>query len=400
MLNSSLTRRSFVGAAAASTTVLRSLGANDKINVGLVGVGNRGSAHLRDLTALKDLNISIAGICDVYRVNREKAAAAVEAGFGSKPKTTTDYREMLSWKDIDAIVIATPDFTHPIILKAAVEAGKDAYIEKPFAVNFADAKAAYFAVKKSKQIVQAGTQRRSDPYLMAACKQVRAGKLGQLTRVEFGVNFQEPRWKRPKETVDPADVDWKMFQMGRLDQGFDQHLFREWQLCAGETTNGIPGLWMSHYIDQVPWFTEDPYPSSAVTAGGVYLWKDGRKTSDVLYTLLEYPKGFLVSFEMTLTNGAGDRNTWYGTLGTLDCETHSMSGKGSKMKGKIKEEIQLQPETTDTHMHNFLECIRSRQTPRADVQAGFSHAVADIMTAEALAKGRTMRFDPVKLEIV
>ena len=399
MTNSSLSRRTFVGAAAASATVLRSLGANDKINIGLVGVGTRGSVHVKDLIALKDLNIAIAGICDVWRVNREKAAAAVEAGFGAKPKTTTDYREMLSWKDIDAVVIATPDFTHPIILKAAVEAGKDAYVEKPFAVNLADAKAAYFAVKKSKQVVQAGTQKRSDPYLMAAAKQVRAGKLGQVTRIEFAVNFQEPRWKRPGK-VDPADVDWKMFQMGRIKEGFDQHLFREWQLVAGETTNGIPGLWMSHFIDLVPWFMEDPYPAGAVSNGGVYLWKDGRKTSDVFQALLDYPKGFLVSFEMGLTNGAANRNLWYGTLGTLDCDEHLISGEGSKMKDKIKGEIELKPETTDSHMHNFLECIRSRQTPRADVQAGFSHAVADIMAAEAMAKGRRMRFDPAKLEIV
>ena len=408
MTNSSLTRRTFVSAAAGSTTVLRSLGANNKVNIGLIGIGGRGSVHVKDLIALKDLNITIAGVCDVWRVNREKAVAAVEAGFGAKPKTTTDYREMLNWKDIDAVVIATPDFTHPIILKAAVEAGKDAYVEKPFAVNLADAKAAYFAVKKSKQVVQAGSQRRSDPYLMAAAKQVRAGRLGQLTRIEFGVNFQEPRWKRSNETVNPADVDWKMFQMGRIGKGFDQRLFREWQLFAGETTNGIPGLWMSHFIDLVPWFTEDPYPAGAVSNGGVYLWKDGRKTTDVFYTLLDYPKGFLVSFEMSLTNSGGDRCLWYGTLGTLDCEqrvsdgkgSSVMSGEGSNMKDKIKDKVELTPETTDSHMQNFLECIRSRQTPRADVQAGFSHAVAGIMTAEALAKGRRMRFDPVKLEII
>ena len=400
MTNSSLTRRTFVGAAAASTTVLRSLGANNKINIGLVGAGTRGSAHIKDLIALKDLNITIAGVCDVWRVNREKAAAAVEAGFGARPKTTTDYREMLSWKDIDAVVIATPDFSHPIILKAAVEAGKDAYVEKPFGTNLADVKAAYFAVKNSKQVVQCGTQKRSDPYLMTAAKHVRAGRLGQVSRIEFAVSFQEPRWRRPKETVDPADVDWKMFQMGRINRGFDQRLFREWQLFSDETTNGIPGLWMSHFIDLVPWFMEDPYPAGAVSNGGVYLWKDGRKTSDTFYTLLDYPKGFMVAFSMNLTNAAGNRNLWFGTLGTLDCDKRVISGEGSKMKDKIKGAIELKPETTDSHMQNFLECIRSRQTPRADVQAGFSHAVADIMSAEALAKGRRMRFDPAKLEIL
>jgi predicted dehydrogenase len=399
MTNSSLTRRSFVGAAA-STTALRSFGANNKISIGLIGAGGRGTNHINDLIKLKDLNVAITAICDVWRVNREKAAAAVEKGFGAKPKTTTDYRELVNWKDIDAVVIATPDFSHPIILKAAVEAGKDAYVEKPFGTSFADVKAAYLAVKKSKQVVQVGTQRRSDGLLMAAAKEVRAGTLGKVTRIEFAVGFQEPRWKRSTDQVKPADIDWKMFQMGRIERGFDPRLFREWQLFAGETTNGIPGLWMSHFIDLAHWFMEDPYPAGVVSNGGVYLWKDGRKTADVFYTLLDYPKDFLVLFSMSLTNSAGNRNLWFGTRGTLDCDKHVISGEGSKMKDKIQNEIKLAPETTDSHMHNFLECIRSRQTPRADVQAGFSHAVAGIMSAEALAKGRKMRFDAKKLEII
>jgi predicted dehydrogenase len=399
MTTPSLTRRAFVGAAA-SATAMRSFGANNQIRIGLIGAGGRGTSHINDLIKLKDLNVTIAAICDVWRVNREKAADRVEKGFGAKPKTTTDYRELMNWKDIDAVIIATPDFAHPIILKAAVEAGKDAYVEKPFGTTFADVKAAYLAVKKSKQVVQCGTQRRSDPLLMAAQKQVRAGVLGKVTRIELQVAFQEPRWKRATEKIDPADIDWKMFQMGRIDRGFDQRLFREWQLFNGETTNGIPGLWMSHFIDLVPWFMDDPYPAGAVSNGGVYYWKDGRKTSDVFYSLLDYPKDFLVQFSMALTNSAGNRNLWYGTLGTLDADASTISGEGSKMKDKIKEIIKLQPEVTDSHMQNFLECIRSRGTPRASVQAGFSHAVADIMSAEALAKGRRMRFDPAKLEII
>ena len=105
-------------------------------------------------------------------------------------------------------------------------------------------------------------------------------------------------------------------------------------------------------------------------------------------------------FEMNLANGADNRNLWYGTRGMLDADKHLISGAGGGPKDKIQSEIKLQGEKTDSHMKNFLECIRSRQTPRADVQAGFSHAVADIMAAQALAKGRRMRFDPDKLEII
>jgi len=394
----SVTRRGFMAAGAASS-LGRAPGANDRIQIGLVGTGGRGGNHITDLIKLKDLNIAVTGVCDVWRVNREKAAAAIEKGFGAKPKATTDYREMLSWKDVDAVVIATPDFSHPIILKAAVEAGKDAYVEKPFGTTFADVKAAYVAVEKSRQVVQVGTQKRSDPLFMGAAKLVQAGKLGKVTRVEFEVAFQQPRWKRPPENIAPTDIDWKMFQMGRIDRGFDPRLFREWQLF-GETTNGIPGLWMSHFIDLVPWYLGDPYPAGAVSNGGVYLWKDGRKTSDVFYSLLDYPKDFLVMFSMNLANSAGTRTNWHGTLGTLDCEKFVLSGEGSQMPDKVRGEVKVQPETTDSHMQNFLECVRSRQAPRADVQAGFSHAVAGIMASEALAKGRRMRFDRERLEIV
>jgi predicted dehydrogenase len=399
MLDPSLSRRAFVASSAAAAA--RVLGANDRINLGLIGTGGRGTDHIRDLIRRKDLNIAITATCDTYRTNREKGAALVAQGFGAKPRTTTDYRELLSWKEVDAVIIATPDFGHPIILQAALAVGKDAYVEKPFATTFADGKAAYLAARAAaNRVVAVGTQRRSDGQYMAAAQQVRDGALGKVTRVEFAMNFQAPRWKRAPESIDAADVDWKNFQLGRIERPFDARLLREWQLFAGETTNGIPGLWMSHFIDLVPWFLGDPYPLGVVSNGGVYLWKDGRKTSDVFYTLLEYPSGFMVMFSMSLTNSAGVRDAWYGTRGTLDCTKWTMSGEGSAAKDKIAAPVKIEPVTASSHMHNFLECLRSRQTPRADVQAGFSHAVAGIMSATALKEGRRVRFDPAKLELV
>jgi predicted dehydrogenase len=395
---STLTRRGFV-AAAASSPAARVLGANDRIRVALIGAGGRGNNHLTDLNRLKDLNVTVAGVADVWRVNREKASATVQKFFGAKPKAVTDYRELLDSKEIDAVIIAVPDFAHPIVLKAAVEAGKDAYVEKPFGTTFPEVKAAYLAVKKSRQVVQVGTQRRSDPMLMGAAKLIRSGAIGKVTRIDIGMHFQAPRWKRPPETIPAADVDWKTFQMGKISKPFDPRLLREWQLFP-ETTNGIPGLWMSHFIDLIPWYLDDPYPSGVVAAGGVFLWKDGRVTSDVFHALLEYPKDVLVSFSMSLTNSNGVRQMWMGTRGTFDGEKGVISGEGSAMKDKVPAEIKIERETTNSHMHNFLECIRSRQAPRADVQAGFSHAVAGIMSSEALAKGRRMKFDPVNLEIL
>jgi predicted dehydrogenase len=175
-------------------------------------------------------------------------------------------------------------------------------------------------------------------------------------------------------------------------------LWREWQLFP-ETTNGIPGLWMSHLIDLASWFLDDPYPKSAVAAGGVYLWKDGRWTSDVFHTLVEYPKDCLVSFALSLTNSGGGRNLWFGTLGTLDLNRLVATGDGSRDPKRITDTIKIEQPQVESHMANFLRAMRTREKPRADIQAGFSHAVAGIMAATALATGRRTTFDPKTLNM-
>ncbi len=391
------TRRNFVSATLAAG--LRTRSANDRIQIGVIGAGGRGSELMRQVAQAKGAGAVITAVCDVYRPNRERAAEFVEKTWNVKPRLTVDYRELLTWRDVDAVIIAAPDFTHSVMLKEAVEAGKDVYCEKPMGVDFAEAKAAYLAVRKSDRVVQIGTQRRSEPRLIGAARLVRSGVLGQVTRVEFSVNFQEPRWRRDYTHIRPEDVAWPQFLMHRPSRPFDARRFREWQLFR-DYTNGIAGLWMCHFIDLVHWFLEDPYPAGAVANGGVYLWKDGRETSDVFHALLDYPKGFLVSFAMSLTNAARNRNLWYGTRGVLDADALKITGDGSRMPDRITEEIEVPAEAVNSHMENFLECVRTRATPRADIQAGFSHAVACCMAGLALDHGRKVRFDRDKLEII
>jgi predicted dehydrogenase len=395
---SEVSRRSFV-AAPFSAAALRARSSNDRIQVGVIGAGGRGFELMRQVAQAKGANAVITAICDVYRPNREKAVQFVEKTWGIKPRQTVDYKELLSWRDVDAVLIAAPDFTHSIMLKDAVEAGKDAYCEKPMGVEFNEAKAAYLAVRKSDRVVQIGTQRRSDPRLAGAARLVRSGILGQVTRVEFSVNFQEPRWRRDYTHIRPEDVAWPQFLMHRPSRPFDARRFREWQLFR-DYTNGIAGLWMCHFIDLVPWFLDDPYPAGAVANGGVFLWKDGRETSDVFHALLDYPKGFLVSFAMSLTNAAGNRNLWFGTRGTLDADAMKITGEGSRTPDRLTEEIRVPEEPMNSHMENFLECVRARGTPRADIQAGFSHAVAVCMAGLALDLGKKIRFDRDRLELI
>jgi predicted dehydrogenase len=382
----------------------RVLGANDRISVGIIGAGGRGTFDMHAVAEANAANVAVTAICDVWRPNRERAAAWAAETFKVQPRQTTDYRELLTWRDVDAVVITTPDFGHATILKAAVEAGKDVYCEKPFAIDFAKGKAAYLAVKNSGRVVQVGSQRRSDGMHMAAAKLVRAGALGKITRIEIDVAFQQQRWARNYKDVKESDVAWKEFLMDLPPRPFDPRLLRQWQLFRA-TSNGVPGLWMCHFVDTVHWFMDDPYPAGAVSSGGVYLWKDGRQTSDVFQALIDYPKEFLFSFSMVLTNAGGDRNVWFGTRGTLegsieDQAEFRVSGNGSAATDRIAKETRLDPEPTTTHMENFLQCVRNRRTPRADYQAGFSHAVACCMAAQAFETGRRVRFDRERIEIV
>jgi predicted dehydrogenase len=186
-------------------------------------------------------------------------------------------------------------------------------------------------------------------------------------------------------------VDWEAFQFGgRITGPFNARKLREWQLFR-ETTNGIAGLWMCHLIDLAPWYLEQPYPKHAMTMGGVYLWKDGRETADVFQSTVEYNE-CLVNFSMSLTNPSGNRNVWYGTKGTLDIDNLTITRDGTVAP--------LEKPPVESHMANFLRCVRSRQTPRASVDNGFQHAVAGCIAGVALETGRRVSFDREKLEIV
>lgn len=391
------TRRTFLMSTAAASALAQP-SPGDRIRLGLIGCGGRGRDLLK-MVAASGENAAITAVCDVWRVNREAMAAEVGKAFGQAPFATTRYQEVLSRKDIDAVLIATPDFTHPKILAEAVEAGKDAYVEKPFATTFEEARMAYDAVKRSGRVVQVGTQRRSEAKFMAAAEAVQKGVIGKVTRVSMEYHFFEPRWRRDHHMVRAEDVDWEAFRFGgRISGGFDARKLREWQLFR-DTTNGIPGLWMTHLIDLAAWYLNDPFPKGAMAMGGVYYWKDGRQTSDVFQAMLEY-SDCLVTFAMSLTNSAGGRNLWFGTKGMLDAEANRVSGDGSRDPDRVMEPYTLPlPPQVESHMANFLRCVRTRGTPRASVEAGYSHAVATCMAAVSLQTGRRVGYDPGRREL-
>jgi predicted dehydrogenase len=379
-------------------------GANERISVGLIGCGDRGRNHLDSILKYQSKhNVQMTALCDVWQVNLKRATDAVTKAYGgSGPKTFTRFGQMLEAKDLDAVVIATPDFAHGPILVAALKAGKDVYIEKPMTIQLSYANEALDLARKNERVVQCGTQYRSHPPILGVTKAVAGGTLGKISRISSAASFNHPRWKRNHADCKAADVDWDAYLLDVPARPFDASLLREWHLHR-ETSNGLPGLWMTHYVDATALIMNVAYPSTVVAHGGNYAWKDGREHADTFTALLEYPEEFLFSWSMSLGTGADWRYCIYGLNGTIEAGgSHSVGeanweisprGAADPKKSPVVTG-KVEPVAAGDHMENWLECIRSRQRPRADIQFGHQHTVASIMAAEALASGKRQKYDP------
>jgi predicted dehydrogenase len=396
MSDTSLSRRGFLassGVALGAGMVSRAAsGANERIRIGLIGTGNRCGSHIKSIGGLsKAHNVDVTAVCDVWCPNREWAANQVKKVFGKKPFETSRFGEVLARKDIDAVVITTPDFAHTPIMIEALKAGKDVYVEKPMALSIEAASEAVDLTRKHGRVVQVGTQRRSEGRWKAAHDFVASGQLGQVSRISAANCFNHPRWARDFANCKEEDVDWDAYLFNRPKVPFDPRLLRRWHLYR-MCTNGISGLWMTHLIDAAHMVMGSTYPNSAVAHGGNYVWKDGREHTDVFHALIDYPEGYLFDWAMSLTNAAGTHYTVHGRNGTLNLEDCTYSGAGGE-EGKQVESGKLASGPDGNHMANWLECMRSRQRPTADIEYGLQHSVATIMAAEALETGRRMRYD-------
>ena len=416
------------GAAAFGPNALsygRILGANDRISLGFIGVGNRGG-ELHEMAAKlrNQCNVEATAICDLWSGNRDRAVEASKTLYGITPRALQHPEEIAALKDVDAIFIATPEHTHSPLLKLVVEAGKDAYVEKPMGNVLDEVKAARDAVLSRNMVVQVGTQHRSEPYQVAVHNLIREGALGEVTKYEIAWNYHGPRWRgRPQvKQIREQDTDWRTWLMTKPYRPFDPQLYFEFRLYR-EFSSGIPDQWMSHASDLVHFFMDEQYPESVVAHGGVFAWHDGRENADTFQALLTYPKGFLVSYSTSFGNDAPGYTRIMGKKSTL----FNVGGEGSprwriveevgnhedddniddKRKGR---DILLPGDKTPppmgmgdeelSHMTNWFECLRSRKQPNATVHNGFSHSVACMMATQAYWSGKKIYFDPKTEQIL
>jgi len=425
--------------ASTATSYARIIGANDRVGVGIVGFSDRFRSSLMPSfhQVSGDLNFEFVGVSDIWSMRRDQAQAAVLKLTGNQIFAARNNEELYTHKEVDAVFVATADFQHAYHGTEAVRAGRDAYVEKPTAHTMEDARIFRKAVHDSHQIVAVGTQRRSSPVYQKACDFVQSGKFGDIVCVEMTWNVNQPgRWRRPSvlPLLKEADTDWARYCNASYDphrtpEAFDARKYLEFRLFW-PYSSGIPDQWLVHQIDTVHWFTGLPRPRSVVANGGIYLWKDGRRNWDTMTAVFDYgplgdpAKGFQVIYSSRMTNAAGDVNEIYRSNGgTLDLVKNEITPEGG-LTEKYAREMNMQPnllptisltdqtaeastaadtgadDMTVANVRNWMECVRSRKTPNASIDAGYSHSVALCMNVAAIQTGKRVTFDDAKQEVV
>ena len=410
----------------------RILGANDRVRVGVVGFSDR---FKNDLfpgfnAHYKDLNFDIVGVSDIWKLRREAGQSFLKDKMGHDVVAYRNNDELYDSKTTDAVIISTADFQHALHTISAVQANQDTYTEKPLAETMADARAVLKAVKSAGKIVQIGSQRRSGPSYQAAADYIKDGKFGQVRMVELMWNVNQPgRWRRPALVAQckEEDLDWARYQLNRPKEGFDPRRFLEYRLFW-PYSSGIPGQWMSHQIDTVHWFTGLKHPRSAVANGGIYQWRDGRKNADTLTVAFDYgddanpDSGFQVMFQSRFSNSAGEtKELYYSNGGMINMDTYEISDMGGLrereaaamgMKPNLLTPMKLEgfkvetaastggDRLTTAHVRNWMDCVRSRKTPNAPIEAGYQHSIATIMSNAAYRTGQRVTFDEKTQEVM
>ncbi len=390
-----LTRREGIQAAALTAlSYSRILGANERIQLGLIGCGERG-LYVAGIFQ-KTGDIDLHWVCDVFGDHAEKAVAQSPGA-----QAFTDHRRLLESKGLDAVLIATPDHWHKDIAIDALNAGKDVYVEKPLTRLRTDGPDIVRAARVNNRICQVGMQQRSgDVYLEARERYVRSGLLGKISHVDCvwhgGANQHLPMEPAQK----PANLDWVRY-LGPLnyrDWNPAQYLdFRAFlDFGGGKLTD-----FGAHWIDVAHMFMDQDGPLSAVAAGGVYYdHHDGRTAPDTISALFEYPGGFTVSFiSLAVDNGPEYHVEFLGSGGRLFINRNRYEFRAAEKNAQPV--IQRFPgDITAQHVRNFLDCCRSRKSPNADVYIGHRAAQAALLANQSYVEKRRIRFDPQREEVL
>jgi predicted dehydrogenase len=417
------TRRTFLTALSAASYT-RILGANDRVQVGFIGYGLIGSEHVRDFK--KQADADLVALSDVYQPRLEQGVAAC----GGRAKSYSDFRRLLDDKDIHAVVVSTPDHWHALMTIMACAAGKDVYVEKPLTLFIREGRWMVEAARRYQRVVQVGTQQRSGKHYQKAAEMLRAEYIGKVMSARMGA-FRNvmPGFGVPADSTPPSDLDYDMWLGPAPKRPYNPHRslyhFRWfWDYSGGQMTN-----LGAHEIDIVQWAMQVRGPAAVSSSGGRFALQDNGETPDTQDALFEYP-GFTSLFSLREAS-AGHRGEgkleFFGSKGTLGIDRSGFevypdrkidpvnaipvfNGQPSggpkhstmrpqpwiepfKMPGSSAEQLEL-------HVRNFLDCVKSRERPIADVEQGHQVTTACHLANIALRTGRKIRWNPETEEIV
>ncbi|HWC00413.1 MAG TPA: Gfo/Idh/MocA family oxidoreductase [Bryobacteraceae bacterium] len=398
-------------AAVVASRALPVLGANERINVALIGIGGRGQDHLQEYS--RQPNCSIAAVCDVNQAARERAVAFVERAQGHKPKTYTDMRQVFEDREIHAVSFATPNHWHALGTIWACQAGKDVYVEKPACHNIFEGRKMIEAARKYKRMVQVGSQGRSQGHKRKAVEALAQGIIGQVYEAK-GLCFN-PRKSigHTPDTPVPPGIDWDRFLGPAPMRPFSENRYHYNWHWFWDTGNGDIGNQGAHEMDVARWGMQNcGLPTHVVSTGGKFVYQDDQETPNTQYAALEYgPTRIVFDVRGLITPGEGDvrrgnhfvGNIFFGSEGylTLDPSGYRVY-KGPKRELVDSQKAMEVGSETAPHVANFLAAVRSRNYKElnAEVEIGVTSATLCHLANISYRTGRRLAVDPATWRFV
>lgn len=401
--------------------VLASGSPNDTVNIGFIGVGNRGSQLIHSFMTHSDMRV--AALCDVYEPYRQRDYSKVdqelrdslgtfiprmEEKIDANVPRYKDFRRVLEQKDIDAVAIATPDHWHAIQTIMAFNAGKDVYVEKPLTVTIHEGRAMADAAKRTGRVNQVGLHRRSSNLYRKVGELVQAGTIGKVTVARaYHITNMYPDGIGKLSPMKPIEgLDWEMWLGPRAEQAYQNNIspykFRWWQAYSSQAGN-----WGVHYFDAIRWVLGEEAPVSVSAHGGRFALKDDRTIPDTMEVIFELPSGALLIFGLYEASG-GDafefgEVEFRGTLGNLYTGTEadgyriipSKPGQFQEKPSPLKavKEKAMDADLTDQHTRNFLDCVKSRERCHCDIETGHRSTTFTHLANIAMATRSRIEWD-------
>jgi predicted dehydrogenase len=386
------------------------------LRVGLIGSGWYGKCDLFRLIQVAP--VEVVSLCDVDKQLLADAATQVAARQASRktPRTYADYRIMLAERDLDLVLIATPDHWHALTAIEAMKAGADLYLQKPISVDVAEGQAILAAARQYKRVVQVGTQRRSTPHLVRARDRiVREGKLGTIGLVEIYCYYQMRTRENPPDTAPPPHLDYEMWTGPAPLRPYNRLVHpRGWRAFM-EYGNGIVGDMCIHMLDAVRWMLDLGMPTRIGSTGGILVDKGSKANiTDTQAATFDFPGLRVVWTHRTYGDPPDPKYPWgmtfYGDKGTLKASVMSYDfvphGDGTPVHEDVVYELEQFPEDKTekdlerhvapairAHMNDLLQAIATRGTPVADIEQGYMSTAACVLANVSMELGRSVQWD-------